>query len=419
MRSSVSLTLAGLVLSAALAQSAPKTELVGFAMLTADTFAPGPNAGQFRAPNGGKLETAPFQGQPVQGFSAVQFGPTPGTYWLMPDNGFGTKYNSFDYLLRIYQITPRPKTTQGGTGTISVGNFIQLRDPDRKIPFFITNEFTQDRLLTGADLDIESFVIAADGTIWLGEEFGPFLLHVDATGKLLEAPYPTPDFSAGKDPTKDFVRSPNNPALLSASPNPGATSGANLSSSKGFEGMAINPARTRLYTMLEGPVVGDPRDVLRIHEFDIASKRYTGAVFRYKLESPDFAIGDMAVVNDNEYLVIERDNLQHTEAKFKKVFKIDLSKRDQNGFVAKEEIADLLNIADPNRLSDMSANSVYRMSYFTIEDVIVLDANTILVANDNNYPATGGRGADVKDRSEMIWLKLEKPLTLGAGVGRR
>jgi glycerophosphoryl diester phosphodiesterase len=246
MRSSVSLTLAGLVLSAALAQSAPKTELIGFAMLTADTFAPGPNAGQFRAPNGGKLETAPFQSQPVQGFSAVQFGPTPGTYWLMPDNGFGTKYNSFDYLLRIYQITPRPKTTQGGTGTISVGNFIQLRDPDRKIPFFITNEFTQDRLLTGADLDIESIVIAADGTIWLGEEFGPFLLHVDATGKLLEAPYPTPDFSAGKDPTKDFVRSPNNPALLSASPNPGATSGANLSSSKGFEGMAINPARTRL-----------------------------------------------------------------------------------------------------------------------------------------------------------------------------
>jgi glycerophosphoryl diester phosphodiesterase len=47
----------------------------------------------------------------------------------------------------------------------------------------------------------------------------------------------------------------------------------------------------------------------------------------------------------------------------------------------------------------------------------VVDANTILVANDNNYPGTGGRGADVKDRNEMIWLKLEKPLTLGAGVG--
>jgi glycerophosphoryl diester phosphodiesterase len=57
------------------------------------------------------------------------------------------------------------------------------------------------------------------------------------------------------------------------------------------------------------------------------------------------------------------------------------------------------------------------MPYVTIEDVLVLDANTILVANDNNYPGTGGRGADLKDRNEMIWLKLEKPLTLAAGVG--
>ena len=419
MRSRVSLTLAGAVLTVALAQSAPRTELVGFAAMPADTFAQGPNSGQFRAPNGGRLETPPFQGQPVQGFSAIQFGPTPGSYWLMPDNGFGAKYNSFDYLLRLYQVTPEPKTAQGGAGNMRLGNFIQLRDPDRKIPFFITNEFTTERNLTGADFDIEGFVIAADGTLWIGEEFGPFLLHFDATGKLLEAPYPTPDFSTGKDPTKDVVRSPNNPALLSGPPGPGTASQANLAASKGFEGMAINPAKTRLYTMLEGPVAGDPRDTLRIHEFDIAAKRYTGTVFRYKLDSPDYAIGDMAVVNDNEYLVIERDNLQHTDAKFKKIFKIDLSKRDANGFVAKEEIADLLNVADPNRLSDVSANGVYRMTYFTIEDVIVLDANTILVANDNNYPATGGRGADVKDRSEMIWLKLEKPLTLGAGVGRR
>jgi glycerophosphoryl diester phosphodiesterase len=49
--------------------------------------------------------------------------------------------------------------------------------------------------------------------------------------------------------------------------------------------------------------------------------------------------------------------------------------------------------------------------------VLVLDANTILVANDNNYPGMGGRGAEVKDRNEMIWIKLEKPLTLAAGVG--
>jgi glycerophosphoryl diester phosphodiesterase len=54
----------------------------------------------------------------------------------------------------------------------------------------------------------------------------------------------------------------------------------------------------------------------------------------------------------------------------------------------------------------------------TIEDILVLDANTILVANDNNYPGTGGRGEEVKDNNEFIWLRLGTPLSLAEGVGQ-
>jgi glycerophosphoryl diester phosphodiesterase len=43
----------------------------------------------------------------------------------------------------------------------------------------------------------------------------------------------------------------------------------------------------------------------------------------------------------------------------------------------------------------------------------------VLVVNDNNFPATGGRGAAVPDRTEFLWLKLDAPLTLAPGVGRR
>lgn len=51
---------------------------------------------------------------------------------------------------------------------------------------------TPDRVLTGWDFDPESMQVAPDGTIWFGEEFGPYLLHTDARGRLLEAPIPTP-----------------------------------------------------------------------------------------------------------------------------------------------------------------------------------------------------------------------------------
>ncbi len=416
MRSRLLLAFGAIGLSLALAQSTVKTDLVGFAMLPADTFNGTVPSGQYTG-TGAKLEQPRFAGQPVQGFSAIQFGPSKGSYWMMPDNGYGAKYNSPDFLLRIYQITPTAKTASGGTGDVKVGTFIQLRDPDKKIPFLIVNEASPERLLTGSDFDLESFVLAKDGTIWLGEEFGPYLLHIDATGKMLEAPIPTPDFGAGKDPSKDQVRSPNNPSVLASSPNPGSPTPANLNASRGFEGMAINPSKTKLYPMLEGTVLGDTPGTLRIHEFDLASKKFMGVIGYYKLEDQSYSIGDFAVINDNEYLVLERDQASGETAKFKRVYKIDLSKKDASGMVQKELVVDLMNINDANSLAPSSVNGMFKFPYVTIEDVLVLDANTILVANDNNYPGTGGRGKDVKDANEMIWLKLEKPLSLAAGVG--
>lgn len=411
------LTVILLLLLATFGHAAAQTtgaELIGYAELPADTFAPGPESGQFEG-NGNKLEAPRFPGQPIQGFSAIQFGSASGSYWVMPDNGFGAKYNSPDYLLRLYQVTPDPKTAEGGAGEVQVGvNFIQLRDPDQKVSFMIANEFTRERLLTGFDFDIEAFVIAEDGTLWIGDEFGPFLLHFDASGKLLEAPYPTPNFFEGLDPAKDFVRSPQNPANLAGVPQPGAVSLANLRGSKGFEGMALSPDKTRAYPLLEGSVISDTAGLLRIYEFDLVNQEFTSIVGYYPLEDPANAIGDFTVVNEDEFLVIERDNGAGADAKFKKIFKINLAEQDEAGVVAKKEVVDLLNIADPNQLA---SDGVFTFPFVTIEDVLVLDESTILVANDNNYPGTGGRGADVKDNNEMIWLKLATPLTLAEGVG--
>ena len=166
-------------------------ELKGFASIPADTFAPGPASGKFiTATTNGR--TLPFASQPVQGFSAVQLSDTPGTYWFMPDNGYGAKANSADFLLRIYKVTPSFQGIGSGDGTAKIGDFLSLSDPDKKIPFKITNNDTTDRLLTGADFDIESFVFAKDGSFWIGEEFGPYLLHFDAKGKLIDAPIATP-----------------------------------------------------------------------------------------------------------------------------------------------------------------------------------------------------------------------------------
>ncbi|XZG71529.1 esterase-like activity of phytase family protein [Chitinibacteraceae bacterium HSL-7] len=175
--------------------------LIGHAVLPAATFAAGPVSGRYL---GGTLfngEPAPFASQPVQGFSAV-LDAGGGAYWAMTDNGYGSIDNSADFNLRVYKVKP-----DFGGGKVEVQSFIELRDPNHKIDFPIVNHFSTARVLTGADFDIESMQRAADGTLWFGDEFGPYLLHTDAEGVLLEAPIPLPDFAT---PGRE-VRSPQNP----------------------------------------------------------------------------------------------------------------------------------------------------------------------------------------------------------------
>ena len=48
------------------------------------------------------------------------------------------------------------------------------------------------RLLTGADLDVESVRRDRSGNYWFGDEFGPYLIKADAQGTVLRSVIPLP-----------------------------------------------------------------------------------------------------------------------------------------------------------------------------------------------------------------------------------
>jgi len=405
MKTTLILSIAGLILLVCGVNGTTGAQtLTGRAVLPADTFAPGPASGQFIGPANGR--TPPFAMQPVQGISAVLQGPG-GSYLVMCDNGFGAKSNSADFVLRVYRLDPDFKTKSGGTGSVNFEVFFTLRDPDHKINFPIIAELAKypsstidvdpvirnGRLLTGADFDIESFRRANDGTFWFGDEFGPFLLHTDASGRALEAPFPL----AG-------VASPDDPLGRPA----------NLPSSRGFEGMALIPNGKSLYPLLEGSLTTDPdQHRLIINEFDLATKSYTGRQWFYRLEqtiSTGQSIGDFTAVSDHRFLVIERDGGQGASAHFKKIFLVDFDQVDSNGFLVKNEIVDLLNIADPDDIAG-TGTGVFTFPFVTIESVIPLSATSIGVINDNNYPFSSGRVVGQPDNNEFIIIKLNRPLS--------
>ena len=273
---SVLLALICAVLAApsALARDVPTLE--ARAILPADATAPAPFPG---APNVEPIAAAGAT-QPVGGFSALLDAAGRNTFWAMPDNGFGSKANSRSFLLRVYRVRADFETRRGGSGRVEILDAITLRDPDDKIPFAIVLETTSDRLLTGADFDVESMRVAPDGSLWFGEEFGPFLVHTDATGKILEAPIPTPG-----------VKSPDFPAAGIPAPIAGP---ANLARSNGFEGMAISEDGRTLLPTLEGPVTGDDPMTRRVYEFDIRRRRYTRVRRTYRVASPGYLVSPIS-----------------------------------------------------------------------------------------------------------------------------
>ncbi|MCU0491311.1 MAG: esterase-like activity of phytase family protein [Chloroflexaceae bacterium] len=385
-----------LITTATAAPAVPVVQprLEGRAVLPAATFAPGPVSGTLLGPGPINGISLPFPSQPVQGFSAV-LDAGNGTFWAMADNGFGNKANSPDFLLRMYRVKPEFKTASGGSGSVEVGQFIQLSDPERRVPWPIVQETSSERLLTGGDFDLESVRQTPNGNFWFGDEFGPFLLHTDANGRLLDAPFPLPG-----------VKSPDNPTLGSETPN--------LPRSRGFEGMAISADGATLYPMLEGALTTDPDQRRRIiYEFDVASKRYTGVTHQYRVEDPSYAIGDFTPLDRNRFVIIERDGGQGTAAQFKRIFLVDLRLTDAEGFLVKLNLVDLLNIGDPNGISlpgqpgDIGLGDPFSFPFVTIESVLPLDRSRLLVINDNNFPFSLGRNPQRPDNNEFIIIQLD------------
>ncbi|WP_288401563.1 esterase-like activity of phytase family protein [uncultured Acinetobacter sp.] len=377
--------------------------LIAFAKLPVATYAAGPDSG--KAVSGANGIYPPFKGQPVQGFSAALKNDDD-SYMAMADNGFGTQDNSADFLLRIYKIKADFRSKTKGTGQVTVQNFIQLRDPNKRISFEIVNGNTADRLLTGADFDPESMQRAADGTYWIGDEFGPYLLHFSAQGILLDAPIPLPN---PLNSTQE-LRSPQN-----------QFNKANINyveplvqRSGGFEGMAISPDGKYLYPLLEKPLVNDATGQLLISQFDLQKKAYTGQYYWFALNSKATNIGDFQLFNDKEGIIIERDASQNNLGGYKKLIRVKFNEPKQA--VAREDLVDLIKISNPNALfgtvreGDIGTGSVFAFPFETIEDVIIENGTTLTVLNDNNFPGSSGRNAKQADDNEIIQIRLPKAL---------
>lgn len=362
----------------------------------------------------------PFDGQPVQGFSGIKT-MADGTFWSLSDNGFGGKANSSDAMLMLHNIR-----FDWDAGTVERLNTLFLSDPNKLAPFPIVLEGSENRYLTGADFDVESIQPVSDG-FWVGEEFGPYLLKFNTEGHLTDV--------VGTEVDGKPVMSPDHPTLALPA-NPAAKMPAfNLKRSGGYEGLAMSKDGAKLYGMLEGPLyteegvvekTDDGATALRVIEFDVASKAWTGRSWLYPLAEGGEAIGDFNMIDETTALVIERDNGVGREAqacadkanpqpdcfavpsKVKRIYKIEMTDENAGKAVRKIGYVDLLNIKDPdNKKRAGGGEGFYDMPFVTIENVDVIDGERIIVGNDNNLPFSAGRALDKADDNEFVVINVK------------
>lgn len=419
-------------------------KLVSQAVLPANTIIPAPadapdflkSAGKFTTADRKRAEgidtvpgkdgvrptglSMPFNGQAMQGFSGIK-AMEDGTFWSLSDNGFGSKLNSSDAMLMLHHLK-----FDWDAGKVNAIDTVFLSDPDKKAPFPIVMEGSDKRYLTGADFDVESIQPVADG-FWVGEEFGPYILKFSRDGKLT-------DVIATKAGETE-VKSPDNPTLTLPGNPTQKLPAFNLKRSGGFEGMALSKDGTKLYGLLEGPLytadgqvekTEDGATGLRIIELDVASKAWTGRTWLYPLAEGGEAIGDFNMLDDSTALVIERDNGAGTAdkacadakkpeancfavpAKVKRIYKIEFNDANVGKAARKIGYIDLMKIADPDKKARQgSENGIYTMPFVTIENVDRVDANHIIVGNDNNLPFSAGRALDKADDNEFVILDVK------------
>ncbi len=183
-----------------------------------------------------------------------------------------------------------------------------------------TGETAQD--LDGHDLgldedglDPEGLVALADGTFWISDEYGPHLLHVDASGKTLERINPFGSGTGGRKIPLVF---------------------ANRRANRGMEGLTITPDGKKLVGMMQSPLDNptSARTAIRAHSrvtrvlvFDLATGNTQQYV--YFLDHPGTANSEIRALSNTEFVVLERDgafpNDPASPAKIKRFYKIDLT----------------------------------------------------------------------------------------------
>jgi hypothetical protein len=273
-------------------------------------------------------------------------------------------------------------------------------------------------------IDPEGLVRTRAGEFWIVEEYSPSLMRLDRAGKVLKRYIP----EGIKLDAADYPLVPAfSPMFTKRKIN------------RGFEGLAISSDEKTLYIVLQSPLLNPDRKTgnnsrnTRVLIFDVASEKVTAEyVYRFdaakefdpdpKMKPNEMKLSAAAYVNPTTLLILERTD------GVAKIFSVDLSTATNilnNRWNDTKTVPTLESLENPatENVAVLPKTLVVDLSKFEnmpekVEGLVILDGNTIAVANDNDfdtvenkYDADGnniGKGTN----NQVIVISLAKQLPL-------
>src|SRR5262249_19201659 len=270
-------------------------------------------------------------------------GTYTGRLYMIADRGWNTQ-GTVDYHARLqrFDIKLAPFYGPGPTSqdqlTVRYRNSIILYpwggqahtglDPSGVRPPFFSNPELPIGPNGHVSFDGEGVVHVGDGTVWVSDEYGPYIYHYTLQGTLLDVIGP-PDacIPMRKDAAGNLVEnfSANSPPRGTINPPNLGNPLSGRQNNQGFEGLAMSPDRNKLFVLLQSALIQDlnPADIAttrrntRLLAYDLRPDRPL-LVGEYVVQLPLFvnasnqtriaAQSEFLALNDHQFLVLARDS---------------------------------------------------------------------------------------------------------------
>jgi hypothetical protein len=265
-----------------------------------------------------------------------------GTFYMLPDRGWNTE-GTLDYPGRLQKFSIA-LTPYSGAEALPAGAAQQAQLTLTYDDSIILHE-ASGTPTTGLDandvrkaaggfpvlpsaggkisVDNEGVVLAADGSFWISDEYGPYIYHYAADGTLLGAIQPPQALIPMRSGAVNFAS--NNPPKGGAEPKP-KNPELGRQNNQGLEGLTMSRDGKHLYALLQSAAIQDggeggsspKRFNTRFLAYDISDPAQPKLDGEYVVQLPRFkdakgkqlvaAQSEILALDDHRFLVIARDS---------------------------------------------------------------------------------------------------------------